>query len=239
MALFGDVDWGDVALIGSGALPVVGPALGNYIGARDQNSANQRAADQANAWSERMSNTAHQREVNDLRAAGLNPILSANKGASTPAPAVPRYENTIGPGLNSAMSQMMSMASLAQQGRQIQSNIALQSSQASAADASASNSLASARNQDIDAVRKSAELPAVKREAEVRAIHAEYDKKNADLDAFNRRVRESLGNINTAKDIVTPSIKIENKTSEPKTRGPREFKKYRWSDEGGWSERLP
>lgn len=84
------------------ALATVGSALiggaGSFFGAKSQNEASAKLAAENREWQERMSNTAHQREVDDLRAAGLNPILSATggKGASTPsgnvAPVVNKYE---------------------------------------------------------------------------------------------------------------------------------------------------
>ena len=70
------------------AASVAGSLLGNAM----TNSANKANTRENNAHQLRMSQTAHQREVKDLRSAGLNPILSARGGAPQPASAAAKVE---------------------------------------------------------------------------------------------------------------------------------------------------
>lgn len=83
-------------------LPLLGalaPAIGGAFSALGQVSANRANISAANAqmaFQERMSNTAYQRAMKDMRKAGLNPILAGRLGgASSPGGAMPNIQNPL------------------------------------------------------------------------------------------------------------------------------------------------
>jgi len=73
----------------------------SFLGGVMTNKANAKQADYNRNFQMEMSNTAHQREVADLRAAGLNPILSATggSGASQPSGSVAIMQDPISPAI--------------------------------------------------------------------------------------------------------------------------------------------
>lgn len=101
---------GGGSLMGLGTALSAGSSIAGYLGQKKANEMNRDLAHDQMRFQREMSNTAYQRAIEDMRKAGLNPILAGKLGgASTPGGSMPVMHSELGAGIQ-GMSTGMSTA---------------------------------------------------------------------------------------------------------------------------------
>ena len=145
----------------------LGGVVGGVLGLIGQNQTNQKNWDIAqanNEWSAQQYATRYQTTVNDLKAAGLNPMLAYGQGPGTAptASAVAPMQNSLGSaveGYNKTKATSAQAALQTEQLKQVESQTQLNSAQTAKVLADAEVSKEQARLINTDVQKRTAEIP--------------------------------------------------------------------------------
>lgn len=179
---------------------VVGAGIG-FISQQNANRQNREMADSNTAWQQWMSGSAHQREVEDLRKAGLNPILSAKLGgASTPSGNVSQNIGELQAGWNSGKETAAAAAEVQNTQADTDVKVAqekLAGEQQGTEKTVQAKNLADAANSSAQTILAREQLKKAKAEGSTYQILDKYikaaDKKVLDSQIFSGKVGERLG----------------------------------------------
>lgn len=184
------------------AAATMGAAALGSLGAHSANRANRDAAREQMAFQEKMSSTAYQRAVADMRAAGINPMLAARLGgASSPGGASSHSENEMG-GLPQSVATAMAVR---RQGAEME----LLKRQAEQQSASAENLKAQTRNVDAQNMKEKLWVPVYNAAGDIIDWAVGGVKKG--LVTPLQRHLEDVGNIAKKEVFTQPSSKEQKR----------------------------